>query len=815
MGAKPIEYNVIGRYLNQTDLRDVVGYHVVSMDGTRQKQLSMDQMAFLVGKGQILNVTAQIYKDKLLYRGTGISLDSLPYKTVAVNEPNTIGDTVGKKESKPDNTANIQSLGTEFFKVVASKTVKRLNGTQINNRKGTTEQGLVWVTAFIEGISGVQANVELKLTLDHVDKQSDGRLELNISHKEGLISHRFSKEGKPLMESPYTYGIVMANAYKHLELYSINTIEQDKLKVEGEKLFKSFLSRLGAKLKSNEIYDYSILDTMLAKAKIKEHISGKDLVLEVQFIATLKEAIWVDKINDASLIVCIESNDKTIELRRDAVSFSNPTDSCDGLIQDVYSNLLLIKTPIKHDIAGVVEKYYSILYENSGMSPVYNKIRELDFSKINTPVELYDQAIKIIDLQYERFAYTTSKVMIFLDLSGEIKLNIEGQQDNMYYVSINKWGYPADTTAENTREYLIVDSSTMELLNGIAPNLITSNSHGNINISLYKMASYHKMLIRLRKFNLLMDFKQLKLFFIRMNKSVFDSKLSNDTVVGAGNYSLDNSGNVRLFESLNSCSAYAGNNNEIILFNGGYHTLQAKQLSEVDKTTLLHEMCHSYVNIIYGSTWESDPNDYGDAVYGISNSKYDIQVQCHGRKFGEAVKLASERTGIPFEIIFGYGLDNGKKWEGYTGADNNRRTVYENSTNIDLSYIPYGKTKLVKWFNSNIDEMVHEVGRYSNWFRDRLNVKINAHKDDKSDDNRETADLIIRLSDIQGTQVLTYRVVFEQMEGGVLAFGVYRDYEDTGKGYMINSKYAIGKSKISDVVRQSLQSIKDDITNAA
>ena len=134
MGAKPIEYNVIGRYLNQTDLRDVVGYHVVSMDGTRQKQLSMDQMAFLVGKGQILNVTAQIYKDKLLYRGTGISLDSLPYKTVAVNKPNTIGDTAGKKESKPDNTANIQSLGTEFFKVVASKTVKRLNGTQINNR---------------------------------------------------------------------------------------------------------------------------------------------------------------------------------------------------------------------------------------------------------------------------------------------------------------------------------------------------------------------------------------------------------------------------------------------------------------------------------------------------------------------------------------------------------------------------------------------------------------------------------------------------------------------------------------------------------
>lgn len=814
MGARPIEYNVVGRYLNQADLRDVVGYHVISTDGTRQKQLSMDQMAFLVGKGQILNVVAQIYKDKLLYRGVGISLDSLPYKTVIVNKPNTIGNITGQNEKGADYATKIQSLGTEFFKVVANGAIRKLNGTQVSSKREVTAQGLVWSIKFIEGISSVQANVELKLTLSCTDKQSDGIVELNLSHSKGLISNHFNKAGKPLMESPYSYDIVAAKAYDILESYNIYITEQSKLRVEGEKLFKSFLNRLGQKLKSREIYGYQILDNMFIEAKIREHISGKDIVLEVQFIATLGESHRVSKINDASLMIYIDENGKTIEFRRDDVSFNKSMDSYDGLIGEVYNRLSLMAMPIKHAITVVLEKYYSILYEDNGVSPVYNKIRELDFSKINNPAELYDKAIRIIDSQYERFAYTTSKIITFLDQSGDVRLNIECQQDNMYYVSINKWGYTADTTAENTRDYLIIDSSTMELLNNITPNLITSHNYGNIDISLYKMASYHRMLIRLRKFNLLMDFKQLKLLFLRLNKSVFDSKISNDIVVGAGNYSLDNSGKVRLFESLNNCSAYAGNKNEIIFFNGGYHTLQTKQLSRIDEITLIHEMCHSYVNVVDGSNWEDNPNDYGDVVYGLSREKYGRQVECHGRRYGRAVQMASERTGIPFEIIFGYDLDKGKRWEGYIGPDNNRKTVYEDGTNLGLSYT-YGKTKLIKWFNSNIDEMIHEIGRYSNWFHDRLNVKINAHKDDKSDDNRETADLLIKLHDIQDVKVLTYRIVFEQMKGGVLAFGVYRDYEDTGKGYIIRSKCAIGKSKVSDVVRQSLQFIKDDITNAA
>lgn len=67
-------YQVVGRYM---DGKQVTAYHLQSMDGKAGKY-TKEQVAFLIGNGQITNCTAQIYKDKLLLRGKGISLDDLP-----------------------------------------------------------------------------------------------------------------------------------------------------------------------------------------------------------------------------------------------------------------------------------------------------------------------------------------------------------------------------------------------------------------------------------------------------------------------------------------------------------------------------------------------------------------------------------------------------------------------------------------------------------------------------------------------------------------------------------------------------------------
>lgn len=80
------QYNIVGKYINDNDARDVVGYHLRNLDGTKQGKYSIEQVAFLVGRDQVLNCTAQLYKDKVLFRGKGISLESLPTQRINVNK---------------------------------------------------------------------------------------------------------------------------------------------------------------------------------------------------------------------------------------------------------------------------------------------------------------------------------------------------------------------------------------------------------------------------------------------------------------------------------------------------------------------------------------------------------------------------------------------------------------------------------------------------------------------------------------------------------------------------------------------------------
>lgn len=79
MGAKRKQYKITGRYLNK---REVVGYHMEDLDTNKSGRFSRDQVAFLVGRGQVINCEAQIYKDKVLYRGIGCCLDDLPSKQI-------------------------------------------------------------------------------------------------------------------------------------------------------------------------------------------------------------------------------------------------------------------------------------------------------------------------------------------------------------------------------------------------------------------------------------------------------------------------------------------------------------------------------------------------------------------------------------------------------------------------------------------------------------------------------------------------------------------------------------------------------------
>lgn len=80
MGIK----NVIGRCINVDDERDVVGYRVKDIDTSDVTMYTVEEMAFLIGNGKIANCTLQFYKDKVIFRGQGIALESLPTIKVQV-----------------------------------------------------------------------------------------------------------------------------------------------------------------------------------------------------------------------------------------------------------------------------------------------------------------------------------------------------------------------------------------------------------------------------------------------------------------------------------------------------------------------------------------------------------------------------------------------------------------------------------------------------------------------------------------------------------------------------------------------------------
>lgn len=75
MGAKRVEYQIVGRYM---DGKEVTAYHLQSIDTGKAGKYSREQVAYLVGRGQVTNCSGQIYQDRVLFRGVGCSLDDLP-----------------------------------------------------------------------------------------------------------------------------------------------------------------------------------------------------------------------------------------------------------------------------------------------------------------------------------------------------------------------------------------------------------------------------------------------------------------------------------------------------------------------------------------------------------------------------------------------------------------------------------------------------------------------------------------------------------------------------------------------------------------
>lgn len=128
--AARINYQIVGRYMNG---KEVTGYHLQSMDSGKSGRYTREQVAFLVGRGQVTNCEGQIYQDKLLLRGVGISLDSLPVK----QENGGLSRTDGIGRVKNGTTA--ADAMTQFMITSAIVSGRNVIGYVIRNAGGQTK----------------------------------------------------------------------------------------------------------------------------------------------------------------------------------------------------------------------------------------------------------------------------------------------------------------------------------------------------------------------------------------------------------------------------------------------------------------------------------------------------------------------------------------------------------------------------------------------------------------------------------------------------------------------------------------------------
>lgn len=140
------KYSIIGRYAQG---REIVAFELANLSTNVHQRYTVNQVAYLVGRGSVLNCQGQIYNGKVLFRGVGCSLDQLP---TVMEKP---AEELNGAEAPIKNTENIsgparrnatndQLMGqmTLVARVKVEETSKKTLGYDFKNVGGTT--GTLW-----------------------------------------------------------------------------------------------------------------------------------------------------------------------------------------------------------------------------------------------------------------------------------------------------------------------------------------------------------------------------------------------------------------------------------------------------------------------------------------------------------------------------------------------------------------------------------------------------------------------------------------------------------------------------------------------
>lgn len=146
-------FQIIGRYMDGTS---VTGYSIMAKNTGESRVVSRDTVAFLCGRGQILNATGRVYNGKFQLVGKDCNIESLPIVNAKAFSSN--GRTNNKLNSNQMNQLTlvkvikrgrdtvgyiaVNSAGAEYklsvARVVELGRCGRLSNARINMSNGRT-----------------------------------------------------------------------------------------------------------------------------------------------------------------------------------------------------------------------------------------------------------------------------------------------------------------------------------------------------------------------------------------------------------------------------------------------------------------------------------------------------------------------------------------------------------------------------------------------------------------------------------------------------------------------------------------------------
>lgn len=397
---------------------------------------------------------------------------------------------------------------------------------------------------------------------------------------------------------------------------------------------------------------------------------------------------------------------------------------------------------------------------------------------------------------FNKTAYNATKTLYYMDMAMlELPVTVDAVDDTnkMYYIHFNKWG-------SKSVVYAVISESTFKLFNFEYASLVLDIYDGKVNGVEYKPMHYHELIIRLGLFSKIPEFKRLKLWYMRYNEEVFMSKLNPNLVVMLGNYA-EASDFVDLRKRSGYSSHTANGAYPVIMLN--YRFLKSfnnvSAISRTDACVLLHEMAHAYVDIIYGSNQETDPEKMGDVLYGMPRDP-GMQYTMHGEKFGKTVKMISDKTGLSFDEVFQYNIhvNNVRKHTEFAdrlSPDNYSNVVYSKygSQNKPDSVVTAQHKGLAK-----VKEVLVSKQDYlKQFFRNNFNMTL--------DFNITADDSKLSITDSAGV-LKNYDINFSDSNGQALT--IYRQMDDRwiniGAVPIKSTPQAVVKNALGFVYKDSL-----------